>query len=100
MSGGSYDYFYSRLSMFASELAHNHRDKPHVLALANLCQRISDVAYKIEWADSADTTWTDQLDADIRAVIHPADEVVEATRMALIAKKGLDEAITRATEVA
>lgn len=92
MSGGSYDYVFSRFHAAADELRSRHNE-PHVVALALLIDRIGVVMRDIEWADSCDTAWNEDLDRNIRGVITPADELHAALDAARIANDRLSAAI-------
>ena len=98
MSGGAYDYVFSHISRAAEDVAARHRDKPHVLAFAALLRRCSDVMYAIEWADSGDTAWNEALDAQIRAVVHPGEDLAASLTLAETALTNLQHAILRGQE--
>lgn len=82
MSGGSYDYVSTKMQDAASSLRERHADQLHVIALAELLDRVAKVMHDIEWADSCDTSWTEQLDAEIRAVLAPGADVTTGIRLA------------------
>lgn len=96
MSGGSYDYVYSRIHDAAREVERAHRDQPHVVAFARLLAQCGDVMYAIEWADSCDTIWDAALDAKIRGVVSPAHELAETLADAGLILERLKAAIRRA----
>ena len=96
MSGGSYDYVEHRLNDCASTLRARHRDMPHVMALAALLDELSGVMHDIEWADSGDTSWNDALDAKIRQIVSPAQELQVTIDDAKLAESALHTALTRA----
>lgn len=70
------------------------------MALSQLLRQCSDVLYAIEWADSGDTAWTGALDEQIRAVVHPGDELVTSLALAETALANLQHAIRRGQEAA
>lgn len=96
MSGGSYDYVSGRLADAASTLRSRHATETHVVALARLIDAIADVMHDIEWADSSDTTWDDALDAKIRTIISPTDELAVAVEQATQAEHNLRAALAAA----
>ena len=75
MSGGSYEYVSMKMDDAADTLRGRHSSEPHVVALANRLAEFAAVMHEIEWADSCDTSWSDQLDANIRALLAPGDEL-------------------------
>lgn len=93
MSGGSYEYVSSRIADAATTLREYHPGALHVLALAELPDRVADVMHKIEWADSRDTLWTPALDEEIRALIRPSGELAVGLAEAKRAMTMLHEAI-------
>lgn len=95
MSGGSYDYVSYKIEGAAAMLRQLHPDQSHVLALADLLNSIADVMHDVEWADSHDTSWTEALDAKIRAVVDPEWELAAATDAAQRALHGLQAALKR-----
>jgi hypothetical protein len=96
MSGGSYDYFTYKAESAAGTLRERHPREPHVLALAELLFRVADVMYDIEWADSSDTSWTEALDAKIRALVSPPEELTIAVEQAERCGERLAVALDRA----
>lgn len=74
MSGGSYEYVFGRIEGAAHELRDRH-DEPHILALAEHLDRIAGVMRAIEWADSGDTLWTEELHDQIRALLGPGADL-------------------------
>lgn len=100
MSGGSYDYAYTKVDAFASSVRERHRDKPHVVALANHLDAIAKAMHDIEWCDSLDYSWDDEdVHASIRAVVSPEMELRAALDWARDAQVRLGQAIERATAV-
>lgn len=53
MSGGTYNYFYHKLSDFASEIYGQHKN-PRRAAFAKLMSICAEAAHDIEWVDSGD----------------------------------------------
>jgi hypothetical protein len=53
MSGGSYDYFYSRIENYAYEVARN-ANTPERKAFVRLMKHAAEAAKSIEWNDSGD----------------------------------------------
>lgn len=95
MSGGSYDYVFSRFSDAADTLRGRHPNESHVLALAAHLDALSDVMHSIEWADSCDTSWTPELDARIRGVLLPGEEIGVAIKRAEAVQASLKELLSR-----
>jgi hypothetical protein len=96
MSGGSYDYVSGRIEDAATTLRRYHREQPHVVALSAHLDAIAKVMRDIEWADSCDTSWRDQLDADIRALLAPGAELRVATEQAIRARDSLSRVLDAA----
>lgn len=94
MSGGAYDYAYTKVWDFAGELRVRHKE-PLVRALASHLLDVSDLMKDIEWADSGDTDWTEGMNERIRMLIGPGAEVEEATRRARSALADLTAALNR-----
>ena len=97
MSGGSYDYAYSKIESLADDVERWARDPQTKgrnlrLAFARHLRKVAKAAYELEWADSGDTGWPDPVE-HIRAVISPADEIQAATDNAKAALVALQEAI-------
>jgi hypothetical protein len=82
MSGGSYDYVSFKIEEAASRLRSGHATEPHLLALAKHLDDIAKVMHDIEWAESGDTSWTEELDEQIRALLKPNAELWEAGQIA------------------
>lgn len=97
MSGGSYDYAYSKIESLAEDVERWARD-PNTkgrnlrLAFARHLRKVAKAAYELEWADSGDTGWPDPVE-HIRAVISPADEIQAATDNAKAALADLHQAL-------
>ena len=87
MSGGSYDYVYSRFQDAASTLRDKHPEHLDVLALASLLDRIAETMRAIEWADSCDTSWDDELDAAIAAIVRDSTDAALTARAAAAERK-------------
>lgn len=74
MSGGSWDYLYSKIEYAADRLL---RDKvPQRRALGTMMARVAQAMYAIEWADSGDTAQGSDI-AAIEAALGP--DAVERT---------------------
>jgi hypothetical protein len=95
MSGGSYDYAQFKLDEWACTLRTRHPNQSHVLALADHLEALGKVMHEIEWADSLDTSWTPEIDAQIRAVLAPAAELAVATARAQAAHRDLSRLLGR-----
>lgn len=52
MSGGSYDYLYSRVESMAENIP--HRNNPRRVAFKKLLSLVADAMHAIEWVDSCD----------------------------------------------
>jgi hypothetical protein len=63
MSGGSYDYFYSRLDEFTRELSTRTYNCPHRLAFVKLLEDVSKACHDIEWVDSGDYGTGDEIES-------------------------------------
>lgn len=74
MSGGSYDYFFLKLRDYAQEIQDKARDlhvasslpyrnKMKRFKLAKLIHLISDAAHDIEWVDSGDFGYGDEIES-------------------------------------
>lgn len=95
MSGGSYDYAYTRVDDMAGSMMGRHFDHPLRMAFARHLERVAKAMRAVEWADSGDTSWDADLDAMLRAIVTPADELHEATRQAREAHAALAAALDR-----
>ena len=76
MSGGSYDYLYSRVEEAADALA-GRNPTPTRRAFAAHLRLVAKAMHDIEWVDSCDYCDGDE-DAAIRACIAPGAEVEQA----------------------
>lgn len=104
MSGGSYDYAYSKIEDLAREVRRRANDpnykrqgKALRQGFARLLDLVARAAYELEWADSGDTSW-EQAEPHLRAVVSPQNVLAAALGIASCAREGLDEAIRMATE--
>lgn len=93
MSGGSYDYVSYRLTDAASTLRSRHPEQAHVVALAAHLDRLATVMHDIEWADSMDTSWTPELDTQIRDVLLSGVELSATIEQAITVRDALDTAL-------
>lgn len=100
MSGGSYDYGFSKLNALAEAIDRRSREEPQGKTLrrafAKMLRRMADAAYELEWADSGDTDWA-QAEAALRRVVKPADELAMATEDAKAACQELERLLTEVT---
>lgn len=95
MSGGSYDYAYRAPLDMADELE-RRKKASHVLAFASHLRVVAEIMRRIEWVDSGDDLWEDDLDEMIRAVVTPAMEMKITLDGAREAERDLHAAIARA----
>lgn len=95
MSGGSHDYAY-RAPLRMADALEGRRTEPHVLAFAAHLRAVSEIMRRIEWVDSLDDVWEDDLDEKIRAIVTPEMELKLATDDARDAMRALRVAIERA----
>lgn len=70
MSGGSYDYAYTRIEQLAWDIRRGAPDNPLRLAFADLLERCAKAAHDIEWVDSCDYGREDDIPA-IKAALAP-----------------------------
>lgn len=101
MSGGSYDYAFSKINAFANEVERRAREPETQgrnlrLAFARHLRKVADAAYQLEWADSGDTSWPDPIPF-LRAIVKPADELQAAMANANAALIDLQAAISGAS---
>ena len=82
MSGGSYNYAYSRVEDMASEMKMRHATQPTILAFATHLERVAEAMRAVEWADSSDTTWDNDLYAQLRSFNGGNAESLEAVKIA------------------
>lgn len=78
MSGGSWDYFYSRLDEIALRLLHeNHSSEPELRrALGRLLRKVVTALHDIEWVDSCDYGKGDEREALLAVFEDRAPRVV------------------------
>lgn len=99
MSGGSYDYFYSRLEHVADQVSRsrgideNTRPALRRAFAAHLC-KVAEAMRSIEWNDSGDGDGREI--ARIEAVIGPNAELAVLIAEAKSARAELDAALERA----
>lgn len=95
MSGGAYDYIYTRVREAAGEVARRHPDCNLHRTFARLLEQVADALYEVEWADSGDTDGS-KAEAAIREVVSPQQvletSVERAEKAAENLRKALEEA--------
>lgn len=83
MSGGSYDYLYSKIEDAACEVNSRGRTRgPLRAAFAKHLVLVAEAMHQIEWVDSCDSAPGDEDEA-IRACLAPGAEMA-AARVALV----------------
>lgn len=92
MSGGSYDYAYSRVEELACAI---RCDSPLRRAFCDHLRLVAKALHDIEWVDSYDTAPGSE-DAAIRACLAPGAELASAIKSAELARDELNDAIERA----
>jgi hypothetical protein len=95
MSGGSYDYAYSKVQYMAESIQGRETD-PLRAAFAQHLRLVAKAMRDVEWVDSCDYGKGDEHEA-IRAVLDKGAELVAAVEIARAARVALDEAIARAS---
>lgn len=88
MSGGSLDYFYSRVTDTAERIQATCSEPLHQAFVSHL-HKVSTALHDLEWMLSCDTSPGDEK-AAIMAVISPADMLAPAIEAAVKAKTDLD----------
>ena len=73
MSGGSYDYIYSRIEQFAGELRVDTLERR---LFRDLLYRVAKAAHDIEWVDSGDCSPGDEDKAIIACLADNRDSVI------------------------
>ena len=96
MSGGAYNYIEHPVRDCAREMRLRHATEPHVVALARHVDDLAELLHRIEWADSGDTAWSDELDDDIRRFVGIGAVLDASMQQALAARDALADAIQRA----
>lgn len=71
MSGGAYDYFFSKIEDYAKEVRIDNC--PYRQSFVNLLNKVAEAAYKIEWVDSGDCGEGDEIKAIIECLGDNAD---------------------------
>lgn len=97
MSGGAYGYSYEKVHDFADAII-TYGQEPLRHALKDHLLKISKVMQAVEWADSGDTSWDDELEKQIREIVSPYCELKALLMLSQEAKHGLDVAIKRAEQ--
>jgi hypothetical protein len=93
MSGGSYEYAYTRVRDMADGIRQRHHMCPKRVAFAAHLDRVADAMWAIEWEDSGDgADWEKFVDA----VTPNGSELAVAVELAEKARDALDGAIERA----
>ena len=92
MSGGSYDYFYSKISEFSERL---NKSTPQRRAFYNLLCNVADAAHDIEWVDSGDYAAGDENES-ISKCVSPRFSLEQAIRDARQAITDIQETIMEA----
>lgn len=96
MSGGSLDYFYSRVRDIAETIAaYQSPALPEHLAFAKHLNLVADALHDLEWMWSGDNAPGDEMPA-IHKVISKADVLGAAVSQAETAAKNLNDALERA----
>ena len=95
MSGGAYNYAYSRVEQMAHDIP---RFSPLRRAFAEHLERVAEAMRALEWCDSGDSN-EEAAEAAMRAVIEPVAELAAATAAAREAHEGLTIALRRASHV-
>lgn len=95
MSGGSYDYAYSKLDDLAGRIKSRARGNALRLAFAHKLSKMAEAAKAIEWHDSGDWGEEDELEA-LRAVLEPVEELNAAIIEARVTLASLHAALQRA----
>lgn len=93
MSGGSYDYAYSRVRDMAVEVRARHPMCPKRLAFAAHLSKVADAMWAVEWEDSGDGADREKF---VGEAIPNGAELVAAVELAEKAREALDGAIERA----
>jgi hypothetical protein len=91
MSGGSYNYAYHRLEEFSEEFG-LRADTPARKAFAKHLQKVAKAMHDIEWVDSSDYGYGDEVEA-IMACISKTELIEAAIERAEKAVKELTETI-------
>lgn len=91
MSGGSLDYFYSRVTDIADTIDYRSSEPLHRSFSAHL-RKVSTALHDLEWMLSCDTSPGDEK-AAIMAVISPGDILAPAIEAAVKANTDLDSAM-------
>ena len=92
MSGGSYDYFYSKIEEFAERI---NKSTPQRRAFYNLLCKVADAAHDIEWVDSGDYGKGDENEA-IAKCVSPKFSLDQAMRDARQAIEDIQTTISEA----
>lgn len=79
MSGGSLNYVYYNVEDAASRLCYE-RSNPLFVAFGKHLHKVAKALHDVEWVLSSDGA--QDVDASIRAVISPSDELLSATEIA------------------
>lgn len=94
MSGGSYDYAYSKVQDMAHALR-GQSTNPLRAAFAEHLHKVAKAMHAIEWVDSCDYGKGED-DEHIRACLAPGAELEQAIKVAEQAQRTLAEALQRA----
>lgn len=98
MSGGSLDYFYSRVRDIAETIsAYQSPALPEHLAFAKHLNVVADALRDLEWMWSGDTSPGDEMPA-LHKVISKVDVLDAAVFQAETAAKNLNDALEKAKE--
>lgn len=92
MSGGHYDYAFSRVRTMADEI---RPFTPLRKAFVDHLRQVAEVMRAVEWADSGDISDEEANDA-MRSLVHPSSELNAAYELALQAHDHLGAAIRAA----
>jgi hypothetical protein len=96
MSGGSLDYFYSRVRDIAETIsAYQSPALPEHLAFAKHLNLVADALHDLEWVWSGDISPGDEMPA-LHKVISKADVLDAAVSQAETAAKNLNDALEKA----
>jgi hypothetical protein len=95
MSGGSYDYCYTRVLDMAGSIRHKDKN-PLRRAFAAHLRLVADAMHDIEWVDSGDYGEGDEEEG-IRKVLASGAELAAAIQMAEDARRALDAALAVAS---
>jgi len=94
MSGGSYDYFYSKLDDIADRI---DLKNPERKAFVKHLKKVVKALHDIEWVDSYDYGENGEIEAIMKCILHK-DVLQIAIDDAKQAQENLDRAIKKASE--